>query len=146
MESVLLSGLSAANADEDSSGSYSGGYGGHSGYGNDRSSGHSGSGGGGGHAGGYSGHSGYSDNEQCCPLVVDALCLAAILGAIAGATVLLQRVFMVELCMVDGAAVTLFVANCRGRRKRSNFDWPWWLGPLGKCYDLIFHVGVAHFV
>ena len=74
------------------------------------------------------------------------MCLAAILGAIAGATVLLQRVFMVELCMVDGAAVTLFVANCRGRRKRSNFDWPWWLGPLGKCYDLIFHVGVAHFV
>ena len=127
MESVL-SGLSVVKADEDNSGSYSAGYGGDSGYGNGRSSGH---GGGGGHAGGYSGHSGYSDREQCCPLVVDALCLAAILGAIAGATVLLQRVFMVELCMVDGAAVTLFVANCRaGRRKRSGFDRPWWHGPL----------------
>ena len=53
-------------------------------------------------------HSGYADygshsgigsyhNEKCCPLVVDFLCLAAILGAIAGAAVLLARVFQIEL-------------------------------------------------
>ena len=96
------------------------------------------------HYGGHSGyHHGYHE-DKCCPLVVDAMCLAAILGAIAGATALLQRVFMVELCMVDGAAVALFVANCRtGRRKRSGFDRPWWRGPLlrlfkGKSYDITF--------
>ena len=95
----------------------------------------------GGHHSGYHEHHDYHE-DKCCPLVVDALCLAAILGAIAGATVLLQRVFMVELCMVDGAAVTLFVANCRGRRKRSSFARPWWHGPLlrlleGKYHEII---------
>ena len=76
----------------------------------------------------YGVHSGGNDyhSEKCCPLVVDALCLAAILFAIAGATLFLSRVFQVELCMVNGAAVTTFVANCRaGRRKRSRYDRPW---------------------
>ena len=107
-----------------------------SGHGVDHYGGHSG--------GGYHEHSGSYHDEKCCPLVVDALCLAAILGAIAGATVLLQRVFMVELCMVNGAAVALFVANCRaGRRKRSDFDSdrPWWHGLVlrvskGKNYEI----------
>ena len=44
----------------------------------------------------YGGHSGYHEGH-CCPLVVDALCLAAILGSIAGATVFLARVFQIEL-------------------------------------------------
>ena len=35
---------------------------------------------------------GYEHHDnQCCPLVVDFMCLAAILGAIAGATVLRYR-------------------------------------------------------
>ena len=99
------------------------------------------------HYGGHSGyhhHSGYGyHDEKCCPLVVDALCLAAVLGAIAGATALLQRTFQVELCRVNNAAVTLFVNNCRnGRRKRSDYDTPWWHGPLrrvfeGKNYDCL---------
>ena len=86
------------------------------------------------HYGGHSGyhhHGGEYHDDKCCPLVVDALCLAAILGAVAAATVLLQRVFMVELCMVNNAAVTLFVQNCRtGRRKRSVSDDLWWAVPL----------------
>ena len=67
----------------------------------------------------YGGHDG--NDDKCCPLVVDPLCLLAILAAIAGAAVLLQRVLQVELCMVDGNPVTLFVAECRVRRKRSAF-------------------------
>ena len=59
------------------------------------------------HSGGYGSHSGYGQKEACCPLVVDFLCLAAILGAIAGATLLLSRVFQIELTMLAG------------RRKRS---------------------------
>ena len=45
------------------------------------------------------GHSsgGYGKKEECCPLVVDALCLAAILGAIAGAAALLNQVIMLEI-------------------------------------------------
>ena len=59
----------------------------------DRNDRHSGYGGYGSHSGsGYGG-----GKETCCPLVVDALCLAAILGAIAGAAVLLARVFQIEL-------------------------------------------------
>ena len=78
---------------------------------------------------GYHEHSGHYHDEKCCPLVVDALCLAAILGAIAGATALLQRTLQVELCRVNGANVVLFVNNCRvGRRKRSDYDRPWWHG------------------
>ena len=61
--------------------------------GNDRNDRHSGYGGHGSHSGsGYGG-----GKEACCPLVVDTLCLAAILGAIAGAAVLLARVFQIEL-------------------------------------------------
>ena len=64
-------------------------YGYHSG--NDRTDRHS----------GYGSHSGSGyGKEECCPLVVDALCLAAILGAIAGAAVLLARVFQIELTNV----------------------------------------------
>ena len=64
-------------------------YGYHSG--NDRNDRHS----------GYGSHSGSGyGKEECCPLVVDALCLAAILGAIAGAAVLLARVFQIELTNV----------------------------------------------
>ena len=86
--------------------------------------------------GGYGSHHdhGYG-KEDCCPLVVDLLCLAAVLFAIAGATILVQRLIMVELCMVDGAAVTLFVAECRVRRKRSDFDRPWWHGLLLGVFD-----------
>ena len=111
----LLSGLLYGEA-EDSLGSHSSGYGGggfHSGSGIDRSSGyrHSGhSGGGYGHSGGFSGHSGHSGHsgggDKCCPLVVDALCLAAILGSIGGASFLLARVIQIEI-------------NAPGRRKRS---------------------------
>ena len=51
-------------------------------------------------SGGYGSHSGSGyggGKEECCPLVVDALCLAAILGAIAGASILLARVLQIEL-------------------------------------------------
>ena len=98
----------------------------------------------------YGGHSGYHEHhgyheDKCCPLVVDALCLAAILGAIAGATFLLQRTFQIELCNVAGANVNLFVNVCRngnGRRKRSSYHRPWWHGPLlilldGKNYEMV---------
>ena len=96
----------------------------------------------------YGGHSAYHEHhdyheDKCCPLVVDALCLAALLGAIAGATLLLQRTFQVELCNVAGANVALFVNVCRnGRRKRSGNDRPWWHGPFlrlleGKNNELI---------
>ena len=126
----LLGSLSSSQADNsEMSGSFQSGFGGASydygsGSGVDRND----------HYGGHSGyhhHSGDYHDDKCCPLVVDALCLAAILGAIAGATVLLQRAIQVELCMVNGAAVALFVANCRaGRRKRSDIERPWWHGPL----------------
>ena len=50
----------------------------------------------------HGGHSasGYGKKEECCPLVVDLLCLVAILFAIAGATFFLQRVIQIELTMV----------------------------------------------
>ena len=105
----LLSGLLFGD-EEDSLGSHSSGYdygGPHSGSGIDRSSGygHSGghghSGGGHGHSGGYSGHSGHSGHgDKCCPLVVDAICLAAILGSIAGASVLIARTMQIEITNV----------------------------------------------
>ena len=97
---LLLSGLLFGDA-EDSLGSHSSGYDygePHSGSGIDRSSGygHSGShgqsGGGHGHSGGSSGH-----GDKCCPLVVDPLCLAAILLSIAGASVLLARTIQIEI-------------------------------------------------
>ena len=52
------------------------------------------------HYGGHSGyhhHSGSYHDEKCCPLVVDAVCLGAILLAIAGSTVFLARTFQIEL-------------------------------------------------
>ena len=52
-----------------------------------------------------SGSSGYG-GEECCPLVVDLICLAAILASIAGASVLLARVIQIEIMT-------------NGRRKRS---------------------------
>ena len=40
---------------------------------------------------GHSGHASYSSSgEECCPLVLDPLLLAALLGAIAAATYFLQ--------------------------------------------------------
>lgn len=63
-----------------------GNYGGYSGHGY----GHSGYGHG--HSGG-----GYGHKEKCCPLVIDALCLAAILGALAGATVFLNTAITMNL-------------------------------------------------
>ena len=59
----------------------------------DRNDRHSGYGGHGSHSGsGYGG-----GKEACCPLVVDTLCLAAILGAVAGAAALLNQVIMLEI-------------------------------------------------
>ena len=46
-----------------------------------------------------SGDSGYG-GAQCCPLVVDAICLAAILGSIAGASVLIARTMQIEITNV----------------------------------------------
>ena len=88
-----------------------------SGYGNDKSSGY-GHSGGHGHSGGYghsdhygghSGYGGYHEEDKCCPLVVDFLCLAAILGAVAGAALLLQRVIQIEIM-------------APGKRKRSLYS------------------------
>ena len=48
-------------------------------------------------------HSGYGHgyhDEECCPLVVDLLCLNAILFSIAGAALLLSRVMEIEITMV----------------------------------------------
>ena len=102
--SALLDGLlgsfaASSTKDSEMSGSFQSGvgvsgsdyeYGGsgidRSGYGHDHYGGHS----------GYHHHSGYHE-VHCCPLVVDPLCLAAILGAIAGATVFLARTFQIEL-------------------------------------------------
>ena len=68
------------------------------------------------HYGGHSGyhHSGSYHDDKCCPLVVDALCLAALLGAVAGATVFLARTFQIELCNLAGQGIN----NCVGRRRR----------------------------
>lgn len=48
-----------------------------------------------GHGGGY-GH-GHGHGHKCCPLVIDALCLAAILGALAGATLFLANLIAMSL-------------------------------------------------
>ena len=48
-------------------------------------------------------HSGYEygyHDEQCCPLVIDLLCLSAILFSITGAALLIARVMEIELTMV----------------------------------------------
>ena len=62
----------------------------------------------------YGGHSGHYHEDKCCPLVVDTLCVAALLGAIAGATFLLRRTFQIELCNLAGQGIN----NCVGRRRR----------------------------
>ena len=102
----LLSGLVFGGA-EDSLGSHSSGYdysGPHSGSGIDRSSGYGHSGGGHGYSG-HSGHSGHGD--KCCPLVVDPICLAAILLSIAGASLLIARTMQIEITMVTGRKKSL---------------------------------------
>ena len=82
---------------------YSKGSHGYSDSATDRHSGYSGD------YGGYGSHSGYGQKEACCPLVVDTLCLVAILFAIAGAAFLLMRLIQIELTMVP--------ANPRRRRR-----------------------------
>ena len=77
------------------SGGHSGYGGGHSGGYNHGHSAHGGHSSGYGHSGGHS--SGYGKKEECCPLVVDLLCLAAILASIAAATVLLGRVIQIQI-------------------------------------------------
>ena len=121
--SALLDGLlgSIAASPAEVSGSFQSGFGVDYDYGGgaaDRSD----------HYGGHSGHhhhSGSYHDDKCCPLVVDALCLAAILGAIAGAAVLLGRVFIVELCNVNGANVRNPCVTGRRRRKRE-IEVPFW--------------------
>jgi hypothetical protein len=103
------------------SGSFTSGYGdssghsasGHSGYGNSKSSGY-------GHSGGYNDHhSGYGHmDEECCPLVIDLLCLAAILAALAGATVLLGRVIQIEITGLGKRSFMSFL---------DNVTYPFWL-------------------
>ena len=65
----------------------------------------------------YGGHSG-SYHEACCPLVVDVLCVAAIIFAIGGAAVLLSRIFQIELCQINGVVVNAPCPNPGRRRKR----------------------------
>ena len=124
--SALLDGLYGAlgaSPAEDSgmSGSFQSGFGG----GDYDYGGSGGAGGSGGsavdrddHYGGHSGyhhHSGHGyHDEKCCPLVVDALCVAAILLSVAGATTLLGRSFQIELCNLAGQGVN----NCVGRRRK----------------------------
>ena len=57
-------------------------------------------------------------DNQCCPLVVDFLCLASILGAIAGATVLISRLMIIELCMIMGVVINDPCPNPGRRRRR----------------------------
>ena len=94
LDRLLGSIVASPTENSEMSGSFQSGFGGgdydYSGTGVDRSDHH------GGHSG-YHHHSGSYHDNKCCPLVVDALCLAAILGAIAGAAVLLSRVFQIEL-------------------------------------------------
>ena len=42
-------------------------------------------------------HSDYGYGEHCCPLVVDTICVAAIVFSIAGASLLLARVIQIEI-------------------------------------------------
>ena len=124
--SALLDGLlgsfaASSTKDSEMSGSFQSGvgvggdydYGGsgidRSGYGHDHYGGHS----------GHGHHSGYHE-DHCCPLVVDALCLAALLGAVAGATAFLARTFQIELCNLAGQnpAQNNCLTGRRRRRKR----------------------------
>ncbi len=59
----------------------------------------------------YGGHGGYGKKEdECCPLVIDAICLFTILGAIAAAALFLERVINIEIMM----------GKKRRRRKRDS--------------------------
>ena len=114
--SALLFGSSVGESDM--SGSFQSGYdysgSGDSGSGVDRSDHYAGHSGYHHHSDHYGGHSGHYHEEKCCPLVVDTLCVAALLGAIAGATFLLSRTFQIELCNLAGQGIN----NCVGRRRR----------------------------
>ena len=46
------------------------------------------------------------------------MCIAAILFAIAGAAVLLSRIFIIELCNINGADIRTPCVTGRRRRKR----------------------------
>ena len=120
MSKGLFSGLGAAL----SSGYGHSGYGhsgsGHSGYGHSGSSygaidKHSGYGGHQDHYGGHSGygHSGGYHEEKCCPLVVDFLCLAAIIGAIAGAAIDGSRGHLPVQYAAGANGLLLAMASCR---------------------------------
>ena len=131
--SALLDGLlgpfaASSTKDSEMSGSFQSGVGGsggdydyggsgidRSGYGHDHHGGHS----------GYHHHSGYHE-DHCCPLVVDALCLVALLGAVAGATTFLARTFQIELCNLAGRNPA--VNNCAGggrRRRKREIEVPY---------------------
>ena len=118
----LMGSLEASQAkDSEMSGSFQSGVGGgdydYSGSGIDRND----------HYGGHSGyhhHSGHYHDDKCCPLVVDALCLAALLGAVAGATTFLARTFQIELCRVNGANVNT-PCNVGRRRKKREIEVPY---------------------
>ena len=117
--SALLERLFASSVGEsDMSGSFQSGYDysgpGDSGSGVDRSDHYGGHSGYHHHSDHYGGHSGHYHEEKCCPLVVDTLCVVALLGAIAGATFLLTRTFQIELCNLAGQGID----NCVRRRRR----------------------------
>jgi hypothetical protein len=62
--------------------------------------------------GGYDGHhSGYGQKEECCPLVVDLLCLGVILASIAFASVLLGRVIQIEITGLGKRSFMSFLDN-----------------------------------
>ena len=52
--------------------------------------------------------------------------MAAILFAIAGAAVLLSRIFIIELCNVDGADVRDPCVTGRALRRKSGLEVPIW--------------------
>ena len=93
---------SETNSYDTGVGSHTSGYGKHgkhSGYGKHSGSGY-GHSGYGGHSGGYGGHghhSGYGKKKECCPLVVDPLTLAALLGSIAVATFFLNTLITMNI-------------------------------------------------
>ena len=94
LDGLLGSIVASPTENSEMSGSFQSGFGGgdydYGGSGIDRND----------HYGGHSGyhhHSGHYHDDKCCPLVVDALCLAALLGAVAGATIFLARTFQIEL-------------------------------------------------
>ena len=62
--------------------------------------------------------SGYG-GAQCCALVVDAICLAAILGSIAGASVLIARTIQIEITNVKRSVP--FTGEPAGRKRSLPF-------------------------